>query len=396
MRIRLAIPDRFVTPGILDAVLEAQTRAAAAQIRAGEAPDARAMIANGVRWRPEPWAEEHFDLPAVVAARGWGDCDDLAPALAGSLRASGEDDGARAVVYQSGPHRYHVVVRTSLGEILDPSLDAGMKRHAGIRGATVRSMANVGGGGLAVARDGALWAARCDVPWPNGPAHVASVARARSRAAAIGQAVVGARYVGEAIESPLAARAEELGDELLSVAGDWADDAQRGADLGTAAAPALALIPGAGAILAAAAPAIGAVIASIASLASSKAGLPVGAFDPIESTVQGCAQSVDKLENREQARALRALCVRTNEALANLQSQPNLSGWDRQHCADLGAIVLDAAARIDARMASLPDAPHPSSRATASAAGKNARVYTLPSGASLAFGSDGRTMVVRF
>jgi len=392
MRIRLAIPDRHVTAGVLDAVLEAQTRAAASQIRAGEAPDARQMIAAGAKWRPEPFLDgEHFDLPSVIAGRGWGDCDDWGPALAGSLRASGDDPGARAVAYRSGPARYHVVVRTSAGEIIDPSLDAGMKRHAGIRGATVRSMVAGDQGGLAATHDGVSWCARCDVPWPGGRAHIASISRSKSRDAALARAAVGARILGEAIDSPLAARAEEIADHLL--VGDVATDAAKGAEYGSAAAGALALIPGFGPALAAAAPGIGAAIGALAGLASGKAGLPVGSFDPIESTVQGCAQAAETVQDRAQAAALRALCVRTNEDLAKLQGAPGLSRWDRQHCADLGAVVLAAARRIDARAPQLPDAPE--ARAAAEA-GPGARVSSLPGGASVAWSPDGRTLVVRF
>lgn len=405
MRIRLAIPDRLVTAGVLDAVLEASTRAAAAQIRAGEAPDARELLASGARWRPEPYVDgEHFDLPSVIAARGWGDCDDWGPALAGSLRASGDDPGARAIAYKSGPSRYHVVTQLSDGRIVDPSLEAGMKPHPGIRGATVRSMVAGDRGGLALTHDGRAWCARCDVPWPGGRAHVASIARSRDRSAALARAAVGARYVGDAVSSPLAARAEEVADQLLAVgdASDVISSAEQGAKYGGEIAPALALIPGVGPALAAFAPGVGAAIGAIVSLFGGKAGLKEGSFNQVEGQIQQVVQAVEILTTKEQAAALRKVCVEINNGLASLQGQRGLSDWDRQHCADLGQIVLAAAARIDQRAASLPNAapaPAPADaagRVAAQQAGRGARVSTLPGGASIAWSQDGRTMVVRF
>ena len=80
MRIRLAIPDRLVTPQVLEAALEATTLANQNAIAAGEAPSLTDAIRGGLRWRPEPFMDgEHFDLAATAHRRGWGDCDDLAP-----------------------------------------------------------------------------------------------------------------------------------------------------------------------------------------------------------------------------------------------------------------------------------------------------------------------------
>lgn len=220
MRIKLAIPDRYVDGPTLEAALEATTRAATQQIRAGEAPDVRDLIeSRRVRWQAEPWAEEHFDLPSVLASRGWGDCDDLAPALAASLRASGEDPGARAVVYKSAPHRWHVVTQLSDGSIADPSLWAGMRRHSGIRGATSRPMVRAGEGGLALAHDGKSWCARCDLPWPESPAHLSARSRARSPGEALARAAIGARLAGDACGSELAEAAEVAADDLLEHVG---------------------------------------------------------------------------------------------------------------------------------------------------------------------------------
>lgn len=51
-----------------------------------------ALYASNVVYRGEPWAPEYecFDNCRVVLARGWGDCDDLAPYRAADLRVFGD------------------------------------------------------------------------------------------------------------------------------------------------------------------------------------------------------------------------------------------------------------------------------------------------------------------
>lgn len=130
MRIRLGVsPDIDLdTMGeAIDAALEATTVSQVPLIESGKVPDIRKAIKAGkVKWKPEPPGDEHFDDAKTVLSRGWGDCDDLAPWLAASLRASGEDPDARAFVYQSGPKRWHAVVESGDGRVLDPSKWAGM------------------------------------------------------------------------------------------------------------------------------------------------------------------------------------------------------------------------------------------------------------------------------
>lgn len=210
MRIRLAIPDRLVTPEALEAALEATSLANAEAIRRGEVPPLTDAIKSGVKWKPEPFLDgEHFDLAHQVLGRRWGDCDDLAPWLAGELRATGQDEGARPVVYQSGKNRWHVVVRTSDGEILDPSRWAGMgkKEVSGVHGLLAKPFGRVNGGALCCGPYEGKWWARCDLPWPDGGGHVASVSRASSPETALRRAVHGACITGEVIESPLVDRA---------------------------------------------------------------------------------------------------------------------------------------------------------------------------------------------
>ena len=198
MRIRLAVPDRFVSAGVLDAALEATTLAAQSQMQAGEAPTFSELLQSGVRWKPEPFTDgEHFDLPSVIGERGFGDCDDLSPALAAELRASGEDPGARARVYKSGPERWHAIVQLSDGRIVDPSRMAGMKAPKGVRGSIAKPMASIGESAIAIAPHGGQWWARTDVPW--GDAHLTSINHARTLERALDRSIVGALACGACV-----------------------------------------------------------------------------------------------------------------------------------------------------------------------------------------------------
>jgi len=195
MRIRLAIPDRFVSAPVLDAALEATTQAATSQMTAGEAPTFSDLLRSGVRWRPEHFSDgEHFDLPEIIGERGWGDCDDLSPALAAELRASGADPGATARVIRSGPERWHAIVQLSDGSVLDPSKMAGMKSTKGLHGAIARPMAAVGESAVAIAPYQGEWWARTDVPW--GPAHLSSLSRSKYLDRALDRSIAGAICCG--------------------------------------------------------------------------------------------------------------------------------------------------------------------------------------------------------
>ena len=127
MRIRIAVPDEHVGADVIDPVLEAVTRLNDHMIQTGQTPTSHELIARGAIWRPENMADEHFDHGGTIASRGWGDCDDWAPLHAATLRASGEDPGARATVIPSGPNTFHAIVKRSNGTIEDPSIAAGMK-----------------------------------------------------------------------------------------------------------------------------------------------------------------------------------------------------------------------------------------------------------------------------
>jgi hypothetical protein len=216
MRIRLAIPDRHITPEVLESVLEATTRANQGMLAAGEAPGIEDAIRKGLRWKPEPYTDgEHFDLASHAHRRGWGDCDDLAPWLAAEMR----HHGVHAVpkVYRSGPGRYHVVVQDGEGRIHDPSKWAGMGKRGArndsprVSGIAMRPMGRPGEGALCVLPHGGRWHARTDLPWDNTHAHIASTASARSPEAALERSIAGALYTSES------ATTEGMLDSLLSV-----------------------------------------------------------------------------------------------------------------------------------------------------------------------------------
>lgn len=233
MRIRLAIPDRLVTPEALEAALEATSLANEQAILRGEVPPlTEAIDKGGVRWKPEPFLDgEHFDLAHQVTARKWGDCDDLAPWLTGELRATGEDPGAVSRVYQSGPDRWHVVTQTSDGTILDPSKWAGMGKkssvsgYGGVCGVTAQPFARTGEGALCCVPHGGKYWSRADLPFPDGMAgHIASHSRANTPEESLNRAIAGAIACGEQIDSELVDRLRLMGAMLLgdmdSVDGD--------------------------------------------------------------------------------------------------------------------------------------------------------------------------------
>jgi hypothetical protein len=130
VRINVAVPETHVSPDVLNAALETTTRVNESLFREGQIPSFDEAVASGVRWKPEPPGQEHFDHAGIVIGRKWGDCDDLAPYRAAELRVTGEDPGARAVVKKSGPMRWHAIVQRSDGRFEDPSLEAGMGQHS--------------------------------------------------------------------------------------------------------------------------------------------------------------------------------------------------------------------------------------------------------------------------
>lgn len=229
MRIRLAIPDELDDrdrKDALDAALESVTRTVTGMVKAGTVPPAAGEIkAKRVHWKPEPPGDEHFDLPTTVLARGHGDCDDLAPWHAGSLRAGGVDPGARAIVRKSGPKRWHAIVQRSDGSIEDPSAHAGMHSVSGdVEGAgesVTKPMSEEGRLCVAICptrdrRHPLVWFARCDVPDKLEPWDWSSTAVHPEPSRALLHAVKTARHVaGDAMDGEDYLRLGALNDLVL-------------------------------------------------------------------------------------------------------------------------------------------------------------------------------------
>lgn len=152
MQIALTVPTDSVDERTLGAALEAATEVAQTQIEQGKTQPLADAIAQGLRWQPEPTpaGQESFDIPQVQDERGWGDCDDLAPRWAAELRASGVDPDAQAIVYQSGPKRWHVVVERGDGSIDDPSRWAGMGKVSGVGSAGIPTRRALGAPGKTI------------------------------------------------------------------------------------------------------------------------------------------------------------------------------------------------------------------------------------------------------
>ena len=140
--------------------------------------------------------EESFDNAQEVWRRGWGDCDDLAPYHAASLRVTGVDPGAAAKVIRTGPNTWHALVQRSNGDMDDPSAWAGC-RYPTARSLPSRdpSMEDASGLSPLLHRIGA-WYARANMPWRGTPWAVSGIAAACSPEDAIEQAIAGVCVVG--------------------------------------------------------------------------------------------------------------------------------------------------------------------------------------------------------
>lgn len=266
MRIRLAIPDRIINEDILNAALEATTRANQQLMMAGEAPAIEEAIRDGLRWKPENFGDgEHFDLAPVAAVRGWGDCDDLAPWLAAERRIQG-DTGAVAFARRSGPNKFHALVRSGDGEIIDPSVWAGMKARKGIPPSITGTIACAGEGAIAVVPHRGGYAARCDLPW--GARHWSGLSLASTPEIAVQRAAQGSVLVGEAMGVIGEDDVDALSYMLNGICGD-ASEAEVGSfldalgSIASTVAPVASLIPGVGPIAAAALPVAGSLLSSL-------------------------------------------------------------------------------------------------------------------------------------
>lgn len=219
MRLNIAVPEAHVDAPVLDAALESVTRLNESMLDKNEIPSFERGLKYGVKWKPEPPGAEHFDHGREVISRGWGDCDDLAPWHAASLRHSGEDPGAKAIVKRSGKKMWHAVVQRTDGSIDDPSRRAGMGQPHEYAGATVPLMPggptlNGVNGSYIIRPQLALrpvyggYQARTDLPWhykedPDGKASQTDYAMVSLHSSPVAStalvgAIMGAIEVGEA------------------------------------------------------------------------------------------------------------------------------------------------------------------------------------------------------
>ena len=413
MRVRVAIPDELLDASTIDSLLEATTRAGTRQILAGQAPDIRAALKRGVKWKPEPFLDgEHFDLPAVTARRGWGDCDDLGPWGAASLRASGEDPGARSRAVRSGPNRWHAVTQLSDGRIVDFSRAAGMRRRArvsgladepGVRAPAARPMALPGDAAIAVKRDGqGLWWCRCDLPWGTG--HLASAAPARAPDDAVRRAVQGALWSSDGCSAPHRKYAHELAGSLLAHPGE-----RRGIFAGVVSGASSSVV---GALLApggAAPPPYASAYRASSGYQKAIASRPDTNpwwSDPLVAFLRGKIATLPiRAGGSDVSYVLKAIdfldgfhagqwpaVSKSVDALASAMSSTGKYDMNRAHILD--TIGSPVAALYDARVAAERATPAP---ASASSAGGSGWVqYTLPGGGAVSTPIAGGSVLVRF
>jgi len=82
--------------------------------------DLPALYDSGVRYQAEGLGAEEWQRADQVFARGRGDCEDLASWRVAELQLAGELDATVDVV-QTGPRKFHAVVRRADGTQEDPS-----------------------------------------------------------------------------------------------------------------------------------------------------------------------------------------------------------------------------------------------------------------------------------
>ena len=112
---------------IYEAALEGLSRVNEAIYR--QNPSLPEIHSAGVRYRREVGeAWRHVD---DVVGEGWGDCEDLAAARVGWLRAKRIDRKARVKVVRTGPKMTHAIVERGNGTTEDPSRDLGMGTPGG-------------------------------------------------------------------------------------------------------------------------------------------------------------------------------------------------------------------------------------------------------------------------
>jgi hypothetical protein len=154
----------------------------------------RPLYAAGVRYDRND-AGERWQLPSETAARGAGDCEDLASWRCAERRLAGES--CRVKVVRTGPTVLHAVVENADGSLEDPSRRLGMGRER------VGAMAMQTGKltwKIRKVADG--WEGEATVPLPSGAAAVTTRARGRTRGDAAARTL---RAIEDVSRSPLVA-----------------------------------------------------------------------------------------------------------------------------------------------------------------------------------------------
>lgn len=139
---------------------------------------------------------ERWQLPSETAARGGGDCEDLASWRCAELRLRGES--CRVVVKRTGPRVLHALVERGDGSIEDPSRRLGMGRER------IGSMATATTGLITwkIRKTAEGWEGEATVPLPSGGAAVSARARGTTRGDAASRTL---RAIEDVTRSPLVA-----------------------------------------------------------------------------------------------------------------------------------------------------------------------------------------------
>lgn len=119
---RIVLEDIPPSPEVLEAFLEGMTALNTAIIRAENLPS----VYDVARYKREPRGREEWLHAAKVAARGTGDCEDLAAYRAAELRVR-EGEPARVAVVRTGARTLHAVVERADGSIEDVARALGMR-----------------------------------------------------------------------------------------------------------------------------------------------------------------------------------------------------------------------------------------------------------------------------
>ncbi len=183
---RIPLRGRADLLGALAAHVDACTR----DLRANPRPP---LYEAGVRYtRHDP--SERWQLPSETAARGGGDCEDLASWRCAELRLRGES--CRVVVKRTGPRVLHAVVERDDGSIEDPSRRLGMGRERiGSSMATTTGLIT-----WKIRKTAQGWEGEATVPLPAGGAAVSARARGTTRGDAASRTL---RAIEDVTRSPL-------------------------------------------------------------------------------------------------------------------------------------------------------------------------------------------------